>query len=57
VSGRVQELLTLSPLVESFLDTCRVLAVDDDERARRLALLREVERLFLDVADLSKART
>ena len=49
-----EELARLRPVVDAFFD--KVLVMDDDRavRANRLQLLASLQRLFLEVADLSR---
>lgn len=46
-------LATLSGALDAFFDEVMVMAEDDSVRANRLAILKHIESLFLDVADLS----
>jgi glycyl-tRNA synthetase beta chain len=48
------ELTALRAPVDAFFDAVLVMAEDQDERRNRLALLRRLRGLFLDVADLSQ---
>jgi glycyl-tRNA synthetase beta chain len=53
-TAALRELARLRPVVDAFFD--KVLVMDDDRavRANRLHLLASVQRLFLEVADLSR---
>ena len=53
-SGALQRLATLRPAVDAFFDKVMVMADDPAVRASRLQLLVSVQRLFLEVADLSR---
>jgi glycyl-tRNA synthetase beta chain len=53
-SGALQRLATLRPAVDAFFDKVMVMADDPEVRATRLHLLASVQRLFLEVADLSR---
>jgi glycyl-tRNA synthetase beta chain len=48
------ELASLRPAVDRFFDEVMVMADDEATRENRLALLRELRALFLDVADISR---
>ncbi len=52
--GALQRLATLRPEVDAFFDKVMVMAEDRAVRANRLHLLAAVQRLFLEVADLSR---
>jgi len=52
--GALMQLATLRPAVDGFFDGVMVMAEDLQVRANRLALLASVQRLFLEVADLSR---
>ena len=52
--GALQMLATLRPEVDAFFDKVMVMAEDRAVRANRLHLLASVQRLFLEVADLSR---
>ncbi len=52
-AGILSALATLREPVDTFFDDVMVMSDDPRQRANRLALLRELQALFLDVADLS----
>ena len=53
-SGALRSLARLRPAVDAFFDKVMVMADDPAVRANRLQLLAGVQRLFLEVADLSR---
>jgi glycyl-tRNA synthetase beta chain len=53
-TGALRELARLRPAVDAFFDKVMVMAEDRAVRANRLHLLAAVQRLFLEVADLSR---
>lgn len=53
-SGALELLADLRPEVDQFFDEVMVMAEDDKIRRNRLALLQELESLFLGVADISR---
>jgi glycyl-tRNA synthetase beta chain len=53
-TGALLELAQLRPAVDAFFDEVMVMADDPAVRANRLHLLLTVQRLFLEVADLSR---
>jgi glycyl-tRNA synthetase beta chain len=53
-TGALHELARLRPAVDAFFDKVMVMADDRAVRANRLHLLASVQRLFLEVADLSR---
>jgi glycyl-tRNA synthetase beta chain len=53
-AAALRELATLRPAVDAFFDRVMVMADDPAVRANRLALLASMQRLFLEVADLSR---
>ena len=52
--ARLKELAQLGPKVDAFFDGVMVMDEDLDVRANRIALLRKLERLMNQVADISK---
>ncbi len=52
--AQIEALASLRPHVDLFFDKVLVMAEDETLRTARLALLQQVERLFLDVADISQ---
>jgi glycyl-tRNA synthetase beta chain len=53
-TAALQELARLRPAIDAFFDKVMVMADDRAVRANRLLLLAAVQRLFLEVADLSR---
>jgi glycyl-tRNA synthetase beta chain len=52
--AQLEALASLRPHVDRFFDGVMVMAEDATLRSNRVALLQEIERLFLDVADISE---
>lgn len=52
--AELEALASLRPHVDLFFDKVMVMAEDPSLRAARLALLQKIERLFLNVADISQ---
>ena len=52
-AGVLEELATLREPVDDFFDAVMVMTDDEKLRVNRLALLKRLRMLFLDVADLS----
>jgi glycyl-tRNA synthetase beta chain len=50
--GALRQLATLKPAVDAFFDKVMVMADDPDIRANRLALLADLRRRFLSIADI-----
>jgi glycyl-tRNA synthetase beta chain len=53
-AAALRELATLRPAVDAFFERVMVMAEDPTVRANRLALLASLQRLFLEIADLSR---
>ncbi len=53
-AAALRQLATLRPAVDAFFDKVMVMADDPAVRANRLTLLASMQRLFLEVADLSR---
>jgi len=53
-AAALRELATLRPAVDAFFDRVMVMAEDAAVRANRLLLLASMQRLFLEIADLSR---
>jgi glycyl-tRNA synthetase beta chain len=53
-AAALRELATLRPAVDAFFERVMVMAEDPAVRANRLALLASMQRLFLEIADLSR---
>jgi glycyl-tRNA synthetase beta chain len=51
---RIEALAGLRPAVDRFFDDVMVMAEDESLRRNRIALLQEIERLFLEVADIGE---
>jgi glycyl-tRNA synthetase beta chain len=50
--GALRQLATLAPAVDAFFDKVMVMADDPDIRANRLAVLADLRRRFLSIADI-----
>jgi len=53
-SESLKEMATLKPQVDAFLDGVMIMADDESIRNNRLSLLKSLNQLFLQVADISK---
>ncbi|MEI8296385.1 MAG: glycine--tRNA ligase subunit beta [Pseudomonadota bacterium] len=53
-AAALKQLATLRPAVDAFFDKVMVMAEDPAVRANRLTLLGSMQRLFLEIADLSR---
>ena len=54
MAAQFEALASLRPHVDEFFDKVMVMAEDPAMRRNRLALLQEIERLFLRLADVSE---
>ncbi|HHW55063.1 MAG: glycine--tRNA ligase subunit beta [bacterium] len=53
----LEKLFTLQPAIDRFFDDVLVMAKEEEIKNNRLALLREIDKLFLSLADFSKIVT
>ena len=53
-AAALKQLATLRPAVDAFFDKVMVMAEDAAVRTNRLTLLGSMQRLFLEIADLSR---
>jgi len=56
-AAALKRLATLRPTVDDFFDKVMVMVDDDNLRANRLALLRDLGNLFLRIADVSRLQS